>query len=83
MNSKQRRADRKEWRYEVTIDEGKSFADYDAMFDWCVTNFGNGRGIKRNGWRKKTRPFWHLLAIQQFRQGHSICTEVEITVIST
>ena len=42
MNSKQRRADRKEWRYEVTIDEGKSFADYDAMFDWCVTNFGNG-----------------------------------------
>jgi hypothetical protein len=53
MNSKQRRVDRKEWRYEVTIDEGKSFADYDAMFDWCVTNYGNSRGIGRNGWREK------------------------------
>ena len=53
MNSRQRRADRKAWRYEVAIDERKSFADYDEMFDWCVANYGNTRGISSNGWREK------------------------------
>jgi hypothetical protein len=53
MNSRQRRADRKEWRYEVTINEGKSLVEYDAMFDWCVANYGNSRGISPNGWREK------------------------------
>jgi hypothetical protein len=53
MNSRQRRADRKEWRYEVTINESQSFVNYDAMFDWCVANYGNTRGISPNGWREK------------------------------
>jgi hypothetical protein len=53
MNSKQRRADRKAWRYEVAINQSRSFVDYDDMFDWCVTNFGNTHGIRRNGWREK------------------------------
>jgi hypothetical protein len=53
MNSRQRRADRKKWRYEVTINAVKSSKDYDAMFDWCVANYGNTRGISANGWREK------------------------------
>jgi hypothetical protein len=53
MNSRQRRADRKKWRYEVTINAVKSSKDYDAMFDWCVANYGNTCGISSNGWREK------------------------------
>jgi len=53
LNSRQRRADRKEWRYEVTIGAENAFTNYDAMFDWCVANYGNTCGISPNGWREK------------------------------
>jgi hypothetical protein len=66
LNSRQRRADRKAWRYEVTIDEGKSFAEYDAMFDWCIANYGNSRGISANGWREK---HWHRGTCWQFNNS--------------
>jgi len=48
MNSKQRRADRKRWKYTVSINERRSFLDYDNMYDWCVTNFKN-----TGDWREK------------------------------
>lgn len=53
MNARQRRADRKRWRYAVTIDDRRSFLDYDAMFDWCVANFKNPPGGRGDRWREK------------------------------
>lgn len=51
MNSQQRRTDRKRWRYTVTIDQAKSWSNYDDMFDWCVANFKNG--VAQSTWREK------------------------------
>ena len=49
MNARQRRADRKRWQYSVSIDDRRSYSNYDAMFDWCVANFANRATI----WREK------------------------------
>lgn len=52
MNARQRRADRKRWQYSVSIDDRRSFLNYDDMFDWCVANFGNTKA-STNRWREK------------------------------
>ncbi len=52
MNARQRRADRKRWKYTVTVDDHRSYSEYDAMFDWCVANFGNTKA-STNRWREK------------------------------
>ena len=51
MNARQRRADRKRWKYNVSIDEDRSYEQYNEMFDWCVTNFKNT--LTHNKWREK------------------------------
>jgi hypothetical protein len=53
VNARQRRSDRKRWKYAVTVDDAKSFLNYDAMFDWCVTNFKNPPGGRHERWREK------------------------------
>lgn len=50
MNARQRRRDRKLWRYTVSIDV-TSWSKYDLMFDWCVANYGNR--VCQNVWREK------------------------------
>lgn len=53
MNAQQRRADRRQWKYTVTVDAHRSYADYDRMFDWCVANFKNPVNIRHARWREK------------------------------
>jgi len=52
MNSKQRRQDRKKWKYSVRLTyEQADRNGYDNMFDWCCDTFGNGKVCA--GWREK------------------------------
>jgi hypothetical protein len=55
MNSKQRRKDRRMFKYSVRISNDKRSANgYDNMFDWCTTTFGNSiRTQKICSWREK------------------------------
>ena len=57
MNGKQRRQDRRKWKYNVVYDiydsQGpQSREEYDAMWDWCVEQWGNKTG-KHHVWREK------------------------------
>ena len=47
MNSKQRRKDRREWKYTI-VTPTQDWHHYIDMFDWCVKNFG---GCVTDGWR--------------------------------
>ena len=57
MNSKQRRKDRKRWRYSVTIgytdtsNWGDDAVVYQQIWDWCAKNFGTI--VDRCGWRDR------------------------------
>ena len=52
MNSKQRRIDRRKWKYRVRIDRAKRFEHgYENMFAWCVKSFGN-TGKHEHQWRE-------------------------------
>jgi hypothetical protein len=52
MNARQRRTDRKRWKYHVTLTyEQADRNGYDHMFDWCCDTFGNG--VVCAGWREK------------------------------
>jgi hypothetical protein len=52
MNSKQRRQDSRQWKYNIRLSEGKSLENgYDNMFDWCCDTWGNG--VRCAGWREK------------------------------
>jgi hypothetical protein len=52
MNSKQRRRDKKLWKYEVNLTyEQVDRNGYDNMFDWCRDTFGNN--LRNGGWREK------------------------------
>ena len=47
MNSKQRRKERREWKYKV-VTPTPDWHRYLDKFDWCVKNFG---GCVDDGWR--------------------------------
>ena len=52
MNSKQRRQDRKKWKYNVRLSYDRADQHgYDNMFNWCRDTFGNGKVCA--GWREK------------------------------
>ena len=52
MNSRQRRQDRKKWKYNVKLSYDQADRNgYDNMFDWCRVTFGNG--VSQNTWREK------------------------------
>lgn len=55
MNSKQRRIDKRQFRYYVSLtSERRNENGYNTMWDWCVTAFGNSRKYKhcwRESWR--------------------------------
>jgi hypothetical protein len=54
MNSRQRRYDRKKWRYQVKLSyEQADRNGYDRMFAWCRDTFGNS--VECSGWREKHR----------------------------
>jgi hypothetical protein len=54
MNARQRRRDRKKWKYHVKLTYEQSDRNgYDRMFDWCRDTFGNG--VVCAGWREKHR----------------------------
>lgn len=53
MNARQRRRDRKLWKYSVTVDEIKSYVHYNHMFDWCVANYKNPVDGRHARWREK------------------------------
>ena len=56
MNAKQRRQDRRLFKYEVRIEDfSKACNHYDEMFNWCVATFGNTRKITKDVicWREK------------------------------
>lgn len=47
MNSKQRRKDRREWKYKIAV-SATDLDQYMVIFDWCAKNFG---GCVDDGWR--------------------------------
>lgn len=62
MNSKQRRKDRRRWRYSVRLTTSDvMIKEYNQMWDWCRDTFGNGRRCA--GWREK---FGHFGTCWQF-----------------
>ena len=65
MNSKQRRQDKRRWKWTVPLSlKQRNNNDYDQMFDWCVATYGNG--AKRNvGWREAHR---HVGTLWEFDQ---------------
>lgn len=50
MNSKERRKDRRKWKYHVRYPEYGDGPIYDERWDWCVATFGNTVG---RCWREK------------------------------
>ena len=50
MNSKQRRKDRRLWKYKIKI-VAKDFDHYAEMWDWLAINYG--KIIDECGWRVK------------------------------
>ena len=40
MNSKQRRQDRRAWKYVIVIDDKILWDDYHTMWDWTAKTFG-------------------------------------------
>lgn len=50
MNSSQRRRDNRRWCYNVKYDRYISKEEYDVMWDWCVSQFGNKLS---DGWRER------------------------------
>jgi hypothetical protein len=66
MNAKQRRQDRRLFKYEVRVkDYEMIYERYYEMFDWCVATFGNTRKMKKDivCWREK---FGHFGDCWQF-----------------
>jgi hypothetical protein len=58
MNSKQRRKDYRLWKFEVMLSgEQRNQNGYDAMFDWCVSTFGNKPFSTKQNWREAHRHF--------------------------
>ena len=58
MNSKQRRQDRKKWKYHVRLTYDQADRNgYDNMFDWCRDTFGNG--VRNNLWREESWSEFH------------------------
>ena len=55
MNSKQRRTDRRYFKYSVCPSVDTADNHYDEMFDWCVATFGNSAKLRTGGvvWREK------------------------------
>ena len=54
MNSRERRYDRRLWRYQVKYDVNagqgpQSRDEYDEMWDWCAAQWGR----RTNVWREK------------------------------
>jgi hypothetical protein len=52
MNAQQRRADRRLWKYTVSVNND-SYDRYNRMFDWCVVNFKNPVDGDHARWREK------------------------------
>lgn len=54
MNSKQRKQDRRKWKYHIRLTYDQADQNgYDNMFDFCRDTWGNGRRCA--GWREKHR----------------------------
>ena len=55
MNSKQRRKDRRRFKYSVRPTRESADDHYDEMYDWCVATFGNSAKIRGGGvvWREE------------------------------
>ena len=53
MNSRQRRQDRREWRYKIDLGS-RPYDDYAAMFAWLGER--HGRKIAKCGWRSNIEP---------------------------
>jgi hypothetical protein len=58
MNSKQRRKDKKRWKYHVTVKFPNNLSNwaeegefYLKMFNWCKENYGDN--VERCGWRER------------------------------
>jgi hypothetical protein len=53
MNAKQRRIDRRRWKYDIDFTFAQVIErDYDLMWDWCVATFKNNGGK----WREPFGP---------------------------
>jgi hypothetical protein len=59
MNSKQRRKDKRKWKYSVRYSH-TDIERYNEMWDWCAATFGNH---KDETWREK---FGHIGDYWQF-----------------
>lgn len=58
MNSQQRRADRRKWKYHVTLDVEYNWDRYSDQWDWCKEQWGIKDGC---GWREKLYgEEWHF-----------------------
>jgi hypothetical protein len=66
MNAKERRTDRRRWKYSVRYNRSIPQHEYDIMWDWCVAQWGR---LANTTWRER---FGHVGTFWQFENEQAM-----------